>query len=299
MAIPRGRFKWDFSGNSNGIKRAKSIIKQWNGFIYTDTSESTGSPNADISSMNEGVGAITLPPIVSTAGLVWFSCSCSTRVTVTLGPKDGYGRFRRNGDQVNIDPYSEGSPVGWSWYWTSDGWWVYYDCTPNCWIYQSFGANTYTVNRCTYSDFRRRGSLGILVTKGTHIVSGRASILVLLPQRSQGNRNWAAFQMYIWNPIAESWITGNIQGIRQTLTDSGHLLITPAELNGYSFPEIFFADAVSNPAFGNYCSADQLKEAEWNIKKIHLDNLGTYYVPLAHSNQTVILIKKAPDDIIV
>lgn len=296
MAIPRGRFYWDFqSGDENARRsRAKGYVKQWSGYI----GEEGNNPQGEMwTYATSGVGKISLPPVVSTCGLIWFAITAIAQAGVTLGPKDTYIRYVKMGTEHILDYYREHQPVGWYYYWGGNFVWYYDSQGKRSMYYQSFGPNTYTVNRCAEGDSNKRGTLGILVTKGTHLSSGRASTLVLFPSSSTSNA-WTEYTFWIWNPMINNWITGSMQGIKQTMTDSSHVLVTPIELNGYSFPEVFFADGASNSAFGNYCSPDQLREANYNIKYVKL-NGQDFYVPISHTTKTIILIKHSPDQITI
>lgn len=312
MAIPRGRFYWDlYSGNSKTIgERARTYTKAWKGAVIGkgfDGIDRYGESLWDMASncyayvygyagtQNAGPHRIQLPPVDSNSGQVQLCLCVRDEVVVSMRPNETQGFFCKGGYHLNINPYGENSPVGYEY--TYDIWYAYSGFHQNAWIYQSFGSNTYTINRCGYSDFNRRGTMSLLVTKGVHLSTGKASTLVLLPSE-QYARDWSKFQFFIWNPISRTWITGQMSGIKQTLTDSSHILITPIELNGYSFPDVYFADATANPAFGAFCAAEQLREFDYNIKKIRL-NETTYHIPITHSNQTVILINKSPDGITV
>ena len=302
MAIPIGRFYWDlWSGDpvKDIVPRAKNYVKKWGGKVACGDGDG-GYPGDSVGNIyfsDGGPSRINIPAVSSTSGLIWYSLGCAGQIGVTLGPKDTYARFARNGDEYCMNPYSEDKYVSWVFYWGS--WYNgirMFDTGRKCyWAYQSFGSNTYTINRRNEGDPRRLSTLGVLVTKGTHLATGKASTLVLLPQHDS-TRNWDSFQFWIWNPVIDNWITGAMKGIKQSMQDSSHVLITPIELNGYTFPEVFFADATSNPAFGAYCAPEQLREYEYSIKSVKLNDI-TYYVPISHSEKTIILIKKAPDGI--
>lgn len=303
MAIPIGRFIWNLSGNvtdnvlkSDQFNRAKNYVKAWGGYVdaNVDGYRVPGDSGAYWYDSN-GVIRITLPPVVSSSGLIWYATSNTGCIQVTLGPKDLYRRFKSDGQEYSIDPYAQNQPV----YCVYNNFYMEAPsfCNKSYWIYQSFGSNTYTVSRCPYADSRRFSTMGVLVTKGTHLSSGKPSTLILLPSSSTG-RDWDSFSFWIWNPIINNWITGSLKGIKQSMTDSSHILITPIELNGYSFPNVYFADATSNPAFGAYCAAEQLREYEYSIKFVNLNNQD-YYIPITHSNKTVILINHVPNGITV
>ena len=288
MAIPRGRFLCDF--RNKDIAQAEKIIQRWNGKAIKNGYGVYTWEQAD-------VNYVTLPLVLSTTGNLWFNFYASHKLYVTLGPTDYWARFPSQTTQFNIDPYSENTPVGWSWAWDPSGYWTYYSEGGPGFIYQSFGSNTYTINPFSHCDPLRYGTTALIMSKGTHIATGKASCIILNAPFDT-SQSWDSFHFWIWNPEINNWITGNIKGIKQTLTDSSHILITPVEMNGYSFPEIKFADATSNPAFGLYCGADQIKEYKYCIKKVTLSGT-TYYVPITHSNKTVILLTKKPDDITI
>lgn len=297
MAIPRGRIAIDFNtGNADQrTDRVEKIVKKWGGYVDSSRKNIHDGSSVYWYGGSSGPIRITLPPLVSTAGLVWFGINNESEIGVTLGPKDTYTRFIYRGSEFCIDPYTEHQPVGWVYHWA--GAYECYSYSNKSYIYyQSFGANTFIINRCAYADPKRMGTVVAIVTKGVHLGTGKASVLVLQPWEHHSDRNWDKFHFWIWNPLINNWITGSISGIQQSMVDSSHLLITPVELNGYSFPEVFFADGTSNSAFIAYCSPDQLREYKYAIKKIHLLD-HDYYIPICCSNKTVILLKNKPDDI--
>jgi hypothetical protein len=298
MSIPIGRFVWDFTcadlrngAEMSQVNRVKKIVKQWDGYVDYYRNQLHGESYVSWYS-TEGVIRFTLPRVHSSVGLIWYSISNDGEITVTLGPNDTYGRWPVLGSELNLDPYSQGSPI----YWITFSRW-YYEAPSSAnktyLIYQSYGSNIFTVSRCAYADTRRLPTLGVMVVKGTHLSTGKPSVLVLLPTFG-GHRNWDSFSFRIWNPVINNWITGSLSGIKQSLVDSSHILMTPIELNGYSFPNVFFADCRSNPAFSAYCAPEQMREFKYSIKKVNLLT-EDYYIPICHSDQTVLLIKHKPD----
>jgi hypothetical protein len=291
MAIPRGRFAWNFHRISKSD--AQKIVKRWDGVVATDA----GPYGTYVYYVNSGeVSLISLPPVLSTAGLFYLTFSRNNAVAVTLGPKERDAKWQWGTGRYYLDYTAENTPVysGWSYWGFFMNWWD--EGSPHV-SYQSYGSNIYTIATAHGRDPKRIGTVSIIVARGTHIASGQPSCIMLAVPNST-DQNWANFHFYIWNPVINNWITGDVSGIRQSLRDDSHILISPLELNGYSFPNLYLADGEGNKAFSAYCSPDQLKYYDKAIKKVTLSG-DTYYIPITYSSKTVLLIKQKPDDVTV
>lgn len=291
MAIPRGRFLWDFNGKT--AAEGQKIVQQWGG--YCASGDSSNGMWVVYSNGTE-VTVITLPEVIPNMGHIFTHMGNALTIGVTLGPDDMEAKWSHTTSRCYINPKDQNATLGATdtvWYGGMMSNWN----TASPYInYQSWGPNMYSLNKNHGRDKKVLGTIEAIVAKGVQLSSGLPSCLILC---AGGNHwdcpcSWTAFHFFIWDPIIESWVTGDIAGIRQTLRDDSHVIISPLEFNGFSFPGLYLADGDSNVAFGAYCSPYQLKYHPKSIKKVTLDG-HSYNCLITGSQRTILLTTNSPD----